>query len=112
MVRVDLMKARKYPTMRNSHYPEDYMWLYFAKYYKLKCYNKVNKIYYQEQTSIMHNKRRKFTVNALLVKAFYNSWLVRNFGLRLALCNPKALIYAMLQILGCPILAFMKSICK
>lgn len=107
-VRVDLMKSRPFPTMKNSFYPEDYVWLYFAKYYKVVNYNKVNKIYYQEEDSIMHNTKRKFSKNALMVKASYNVWLLKNWGGQLIFVDPKSFLYSAMQIIGCPLLALFK----
>lgn len=108
-VRIDLLKQRLFPVLKNSHYPEDYLWLYFAKYYNVICYNKVLRTYYREDNSIMHDTKKKFSKNSLKVKVSYNSWLIRNFWKFLIFNSTKTFIYSLMIVFGCSLLLLFKK---
>ena len=52
-IRTDLLKTRRFPIIKNTHYPEDYLWLHFAKRYQLICFNTALRRYYTTETKIL-----------------------------------------------------------
>ena len=55
-VRTDLLKARPFPIIKGSHFPESYLWYYFSKRYKVICFNKPLRRYYTTETGIMQTR--------------------------------------------------------
>jgi glycosyltransferase involved in cell wall biosynthesis len=91
-IRTDLLKSRRFPIIKNTHYPEDYLWLYFAKHFQLICFNKALRRYYTTETGIIQCLGKK-TVNGAWVSLKYNTWFLKNFGLFLLVNSPKTIYH-------------------
>jgi glycosyltransferase involved in cell wall biosynthesis len=87
-VRTDLLKSRPFPIVKNTHFPESYLWLYFAKKYHVICYNHALRRYYTTSTGIIQTCLGKKNIDDARVLVQYNSWLLKNFGFYLMVNSP------------------------
>lgn len=102
-IRTDLLKTRKFPIIKNTHYPEDYLWLHFAKRYQLICFNTALRRYYTTETGIIQCLKKK-TISGARVSLKYNSWFLRNFGLFLLINSPVTIYHTLRCTISCMII--------
>jgi len=89
-VRTDLLKARPFPIIKGSHFPESWLWYHFSKNYKAICYNKPLRRYYTTATGIMQLELKKAhnpVQDRINIK--YYTWLISNFGFYLLRHSPR-----------------------
>lgn len=70
-IRIDLLKGRRFPIVKNSHFPEDYLWLHFAKNFQVICFNKPLRIYYTTKTGIIQTCLHKKNIDQAKVSIRY-----------------------------------------
>jgi len=95
-IRVDLLKDRLFPIIKNSHFPESYLWLYFAKRFKVICFNTPLRRYYTTDTGIIQSCLQNKNIDEARVLIHYNLWFLRNFGFYV-LINSPIVIYQMVK---------------
>jgi glycosyltransferase involved in cell wall biosynthesis len=90
-IKTNLLKKIKFPIVKNSYFPEAYLWFSLAIDHKVICYNTALRNYFSNNSGIMalsknrdHNERK--------VNITYLSWLIRNFGVQLFYVSPINLI--------------------
>ena len=88
-VRSDLLKRRRFPIVKNTHFPESYLWLHFAKSYQVICFNKALRRYYTTNTGIIQTSFSKKNINHAKVLIRFNLWFLKNFGLYVLINSPK-----------------------
>lgn len=102
-VRMDLLKSRPFPIVKNTYYPESYLWLHFAKKYKVICFNKALRRYYTTYTGITQTCMTTKNADDALVLVRYNLWLLANFGFYLLLNSPMDLYKTLKCTVSCGI---------
>jgi glycosyltransferase involved in cell wall biosynthesis len=105
-VRVDLLKQRPFPILKDSYFPESYLWFYFAKSYQAVCYNTALRKYYTNESGISNSSQNltEYQLNMLII---YYKWFLSNFFIYLLVNSPIWLIkYIMLLIYYLIIFAF------
>ncbi|HBE39701.1 MAG TPA: hypothetical protein DDW27_00550 [Bacteroidales bacterium] len=89
-VRTDLLKARPFPIIKGSHFPESWLWYHFSKNYKAICFNKPLRRYYTTATGIMQLELKKShnpVQDRINIK--YYTWLISNFGFYILRHSPR-----------------------
>lgn len=99
-IRLDILKRRLFPVMKNTHYPESYLWFYFAKHYEVICFNKPLRRYYTSPTGIIQSEKHHKTLNNAKVMLSYDFWVLKNFGFYIARFNPGYIIQLLKEVLS------------
>lgn len=98
-VRTDLLKARPFPIIKGSHFPESWLWYHFSKRFKAICFNKPLRRYYTTATGIMQHELKKIHDPVQdKIKIKYYIWLISNFGLYILKHSP-GVFYQSIKIL-------------
>ncbi len=81
IVRTDLLKKNKFPSVKASFCTEVRLWFAFAKQgYKVMCFNDCLRAYYYEPASLTHNVSHKFNRKIVSMYLQNELWKVKEIG--------------------------------
>ncbi|MDY0361366.1 MAG: glycosyltransferase family 2 protein [Desulforegulaceae bacterium] len=63
-IKVTALKQRVFPEVKSSHMSESWIWFWLARKYNVVCYNKVLRIYYQNEGNALSDKPSYSTLKA------------------------------------------------
>lgn len=105
-IRLDLLKKRPFPIVKNSHYPESYLWLHFAKKFEVICFNTPLRRYYTTETGIIQTSLSKKNIYQAKILIRFNLWFIRNFGLYVMINSPKVLYQKLIGTISSVVVIF------
>lgn len=81
VVRIDLLKRTKFPTVKASFCSENRLWFAFAKQgYKVMCFNDCLRAYYYEPASLTNNRKHKFNRKIVAMYLRNEIWKFKEVG--------------------------------
>jgi len=78
-IRTDVLRKRPFPNVKGSYFSENYIWLYLARKYNVKCFNEPLRVYYPPDNIALSSKSsiiKKYFVGSL-TKLEYFKWHLR-----------------------------------